>query len=141
MKSFELQTYKNGKWTIRGVFADQDLALVEARQCVEGDSFHGVRVVEEYYNEANNKAQVRTVFSGGLADNRDKAGQQEENAARRKKRRTSAQRQKVIKTSSRAQNGRKSDGPKYIKITLILFLIVMAGLAALAGLQEYFLSR
>ena len=141
MKSYELQTYRNGKWTIRDVFNQKDIALFEAKRCVEEYRYPGVRVIEENYRAATNNNTVRTIFNGALADKWDKASQQEANAARRKTRQTSVRRLKAIGSASGMRKGRKSRGINYIKITLFLFLIVVAGLAALTGLQEYFLFR
>ena len=137
MKSFELQTYKNGQWAIQEVFTDQDLALFEARRCVEGNRYPGVRVIEENYNETNDRTRSRTVFNGVLANEDDTASRQEEYATQRKTRQALPWHEAAVAT----QKGRKSGDTGYIKIILCLFTIVMAGLAALFGLQEYFLSR
>lgn len=141
MKSFELQTFKNGQWAIQGVFTDQDLALFEARRCVEGNRFPGVRVVEENYNETNNRTRSRTIFNGGLADEENTANRQEENATQRKTRQAFARRKERFEAALGTRKARKSGEPGYIKIILCLFIIVMAGLAALFGLQDYFLSH
>ncbi len=65
MKSFEIQTYKDGNWRIDSIFDDRDLALFEARRVEEGNKYSGVRVIEENYDEASNRAPSRTIFQVG----------------------------------------------------------------------------
>ena len=79
MKSFEIQTSKDGNWRIDSIFDDRDLALLEARRVEEGYRCSGVRVIEENYDEASNRATSRTIFQGGknfpdgVVDQKEKA--------------------------------------------------------------------
>jgi hypothetical protein len=72
-----------------------------------------------------------------LVDEDDTVRRQEENAAQRKTRLAFAQREAALRTQKSENSGETG----YIKIILYLFTIVIAGLAALFGLQDYFLSR
>ena len=52
-----------------------------------------------------------------------------------------AQREQRAEAVASKQEGRKSGKINYAKLILLLFIIVMAGLAGLLGLQDNFLSR
>ncbi len=68
MRAFEIHTYQNGRWKIDSVFDDKELALFEAKRMEDSARFSGVRVVEEAFDENNNKTSARTIYRGSKAD-------------------------------------------------------------------------
>ncbi|NQV83259.1 MAG: hypothetical protein HQ494_05510 [Rhodospirillales bacterium] len=132
MKAFEIQTYLDGKWRIDSVFDDRELALFEARRVDQGSRYSGVRVIEENYDESSDLTTTRTIFRGS-------------NLARRQKAQKGAQAIKAHGSASRGAGSRerqKKRRPRqnqkssnYFIPVLILSVLVVAGLAALYGLQ------
>ena len=141
IRSFELQTFKAGQWTIQGIFSDPDLALFEAKRYVEGDRFVGVRVVEESYNETLNDTKARTIFSGGPGVDLETAGIEQRIAVHR-------HRQKYLNQyANKPRPGpNRHDKEKFRLVRLIapfifLMVLVLIGIAALIALQTYFLPN
>jgi hypothetical protein len=66
MKTYELQTYNRTAWKIDSMFDDADMAIEEARRVEESRRYSGIRVIEEIYDEATNRTTTRTIFRGGL---------------------------------------------------------------------------
>ena len=67
MRAYEIHTYRDGVWKVDSVFDDKDLAIFEARRVEEGSRYAGVKVIEEYYDEASDLTTTRTLFRGGAA--------------------------------------------------------------------------
>ena len=136
MRAFEIQTYLDGKWKIDSVFDDRELALFEAKRVDAGSRYSGVRVIEENYDESSNLTTTRTIFRGGNVD-------------RMKEARNAAQTAPTKGAARRGAGSREMGGNKrprrnqqtsnFLIPVLILSVLVLAGLAALFGLQE--LSR
>ena len=132
MRAFEIQTYQDGKWKIDSVFDDRDLALFEARRVDEGSRYAGVRVIEEIYDEVSDLTTTRTIFRGAKADRQERA------------RKAAASKRKSGASPAVAARdpGRKGKAPAPARSStmlvpvLILALLVVAGLAALLGLQQ-----
>jgi len=136
MKAFEIHTYQDGKWRIDSVFDDRELALFEARRVDEGSRYSGVRVVEEKYDEASDLTTTRTIFRGGNVDRQEKARK----ARQAVKARNAALSGGGSRDPARSRRSRKAAKSSSILIpVLILSVLVIAGMAALFGLQE--LSR
>ena len=136
MKAFEIHTYQDGKWRIDSVFDDRELALFEARRVDEGSRYSGVRVVEENYDEASDLTTTRTIFRGGNVDRQEKARK----ARQAVKARNAALSGAGSREPARSRRPKKNQKSSSILIpVLILSVLVIAGLAALFGLQE--LSR
>jgi hypothetical protein len=131
MRAFEIQTYQDGKWKIDSVFDDRDLALFEARRVDEGCRYAGVRVIEEIYDEVSDLTTTRTIFRGGRADRQERARQ----AAARKS-------PVAVRAGAETEPRRQARRPPPARSSstlipvLILTLLVVAGLAALLGLQQ-----
>lgn len=132
MKAYEIQTFQEGKWKIDSVFDDRDLALFEARRVDEGNRYAGVRVIEEIYDEASDLTTTRTIFRGSRADRNErarKAAAASRNAAR-------APRAATKDPTRRARAAAKPTATSFMIPILILSVLVIAGLAALFGLQQ-----
>lgn len=112
------------------VFDDRELALFEARRVDEGSRYSGVRVIEENYDERSDRTTTRTIFWGGNLDRQQKA------AAAKKALR------KPVRGSSAREPGKNRRPRKQQKKSnpliplLILGVLVIAGLAAMYGLQQ-----
>ena len=46
MRSYEIQTFKDGKWRLDSIFDDRELAILEAKKIDEGTRYAGVKVLE-----------------------------------------------------------------------------------------------
>jgi len=63
MSSFELQTYKNGIWSIDSYYDDRDLAISEAERLDVSGRHAGVRVLLEDYHEPTNTSNYQVIYS------------------------------------------------------------------------------
>lgn len=135
MSSFELQTYKAGKWEIDSYYDDRELALSEAERLDIGGRHNGVRVVEENYDETSNRSSYHVVFTkmkrigGGADDWRSKA--------QRVSRRTGVAGAHAgeARPRSRPRGAPKRRTNLYLIVILALVLLI-GGVAAMIGLQE-----
>lgn len=132
MKAFEIHTYLDGKWKIDSVFDDRELALFEARRVDEGSRYSGVRVIEEKYDEVSDLTTTRTIFRGGNVDRVEKARK----AAQAAKARTAQGAGGTREPARNRRPGKKQQTSNFLIPVLILGILVMAGLAALFGLQQ-----
>ena len=131
MRAFEIQTYHDGKWRIDSVFDDRELALFEARRVDEGSRYSGVRVIEEIYDEVSDLTTTRTIFRGGRAERQERARKV---AASRSVAEPAGNAEKERQRRTRKPPPAKSSS--ILIPVLILTLLVVAGLAALLGLQQ-----
>ena len=133
MKAFEIHTYQDGKWKIDSIFDDRELALFEARRVDEGSRYSGVRVIEENYEESSDLTTTRTIFRGGNVDRQEKARK----ATQAIKTRGAARRGAGSSEPGKNRRPRKNQKTSNLLVpVLILSVLVIAGLAALFGLQE-----
>lgn len=138
MRAFEIHTYQDGKWKIDSVFDDRELALFEARRVDEGSRYSGVRVIEENYDEASDLTTTRTIFRGGTADRQERARKAKTATTSRAAVRKGAGGREPSK-GKQAKRGKKKSNP--LIPVLILTVLVIAGLAAMFGLQELSQAR
>ena len=68
MVVYEIHTYRDGAWKIDSIFDDRDLAVLEAQRVERTFRYSGVRVVEETYDEATDRAVTRTIYRSSKAD-------------------------------------------------------------------------
>lgn len=131
MRSFELQTYKDGRWKMNSVFDDRKYAIDEATRLDQTTRYAGVRVIEENYNEETNESTSRTLFRGGVAksDNAHKPKSAPKHAPQRGGTGRETQTKSVRKPREKKSN--------ILVPVLILMIIILAGLAALFGLQQF----
>lgn len=127
LKSFEVQTYRSGKWSVDSVFDDHQLAVFEARRMDESGRFGGVRVVEETWDPNSNRTTTRTVFRDAkyhktnqeVLDRHRSGRQQVSESKKRKVDRTSGY--KVTRAKEARDKIRRKSNP--IRLLIITTLI------------------
>lgn len=62
MASYEVQSHKQGSWTISSVQGDKDSAIFEAQRLLQSRRTVSVRVVEEIYDENNDTYRMKVIF-------------------------------------------------------------------------------
>lgn len=137
MSTFELQTFHAGKWDVDSYFDDRELAMSEAEKLDVGGRHSGVRVLQEDFSEDSNRSRVRVIFSkmkdasgGGDDDWRVKI--------QREKQRASGMRggdEGEMRGRGRRRQP-KSRSNMYLVISIGI-IILLAGVAAMIGLQEF----
>jgi len=134
MSSFELQTFKAGKWEIDSYYDDRELALSEAERLDIGGRHNGVRVVEENYDETTNRSSYHVVFTKmkriGGDDWRAKA--------QRVSRRTgpAGAHATEARPRSRPPRGSSKSGANLYLMVILALVLLIGGVAAMIGLQE-----
>ena len=134
MSTFEIQVYKSGGWNVDSYFDDREIAMSEAERLNESGRHAGVRILQEDYDEASNSSKCRVVFSKTrLSD----ASQEW---------RVQAKRTSMAKNGASAEGGnappsRRRSLPKNSSTSLyiglvVAFMVLIAGAAAMIGLQE-----
>jgi hypothetical protein len=66
--SYEIQVYRNEKWTIQAFFDDKELAVLEARRMAETNRYSAVRVVEEIVDPNTDDVKQRIVYRWSEVD-------------------------------------------------------------------------
>lgn len=141
MRAYEIHTFQNGRWKIDSVFDDKELALFEAQRMEGSGRFSGVRVVEEAFDENNQKTSARTIFRGSKAtkanQNERRAGaptqsRQEAEIERRRKAARDAERRRI--QARKAKKKRDQSNP--YRLISILLLLMLLGLGALYALEH-----
>ncbi len=61
--SFEVYTLKSGQWLLDSVFNEKQDATTEAWRILNIGRFDGVRVIQESYDDATNKAITTNIFN------------------------------------------------------------------------------
>jgi hypothetical protein len=134
MKSFEIQTMRDGRWGIDSVFNDRELALFEARRVVEGKRYAGVRVIEEVYDEASGLTTTRTIFRGNknVAQREDKRPPPAKRSGGPSAYSQGTEHERVPRHREPAPARKKSNS---LVLVLVMFLLLFMGLAGLLGLN------
>lgn len=135
VKAFEIHTFNAGKWKVDSVFDDRTIAIFEAQRMDGSGRFAAIRVIEEDYNEQNNRTTTRTIFRGSKAD----AENQAQLDRSRKAREQASTRDSGKAASAEFRTARRrnvgSDGTNPYFIVGILTLLGLAAIGALIGLQ------
>lgn len=137
MSTFELQTFHAGKWDVDSYFDDRELAMSEAEKLDVGGRHSGVRVLQEDFGDDSNRSRVRVIFSKmkGSGENGDDDWRVK---IQREKQRASGMRggdDGEIRTKRRPRQ-QKSKSNVYLVISIAI-IILLAGVAAMVGLQEF----
>lgn len=139
MRAYEIHTFQNGRWKIDSVFDDKELALFEAQRMEGSGRFSGVRVVEEAFDENDQKTSARTIFRGSKAtqanqnDHRTAVrSRQEAEIERRRKAARDAERRR---TQARKAKEKRDQSNPYRLISIFLLLLLL-GLGALYALEH-----
>jgi hypothetical protein len=136
MSTFELQTFQAGKWNVDSYFDDRELAMSEAEKLDVSGRHTGVRILQEDFDEDSTRSRVRVIFSrmkgGGNVDDDWRVKVQ------RQSQRTSGMRgsEDAGTRGRRHQRQPKKKSNLYLVISIAI-VILLAGVAAMIGLQEF----
>ncbi len=124
--SYELQTRRNGVWQLETTFEDKSTALNEARKMHQSNKHvDAVKVLEEEYDGAANRANTRLIFN------------KERNEEPRRAKKPAAKKQESAAPKPVAQPA-KSQKKGFLKyLTLMVVSVAGIGLAIIA-LALYF---
>lgn len=136
MSTFEIQVYKGGIWSVDSYFDDREIAMSEAERLNESGRHAGVRILQEDYDEASNESKCRVVFSKTLNQHSDQDWRVQ--AKRTSMTRTSAGTTgngSGARPARRRSAARRSNTGFYVGL-VVAFIVLIAGIAAMIGLQE-----
>ena len=134
MSTFEIQVYKSGDWNVDSYFDDREIALSEAERLNESGRHAGVRILQEDYDEASNRSKCRVVFSKTrLSDPSHEWRVQANRAAMTRK--GGSTKGGNARPGRRRISAKGSGANFYIGI-VVAFMVLIAGAAAMIGLQE-----
>ncbi len=71
--TYEIYTFKNGNWMVDSVHDDKQLAIHQARLLLDSRHHMAIRVVEESYDEAADRASSKVVYSKKKSDETPKS--------------------------------------------------------------------
>ena len=119
--SYEIHSYRDGNWTIVGVQDNKAEAIHQARQLLTSKTQHGVKVIEEKYDDESDRTTSAVVFTE--TKGADKKPTAEVNAEVKKK--------KERVTSAKPEKKKQKGG--FLRYLIILVLSVGGiGLAVIA---------
>ena len=136
MSTFEIQVYKGGIWNVDSYFDDREIAMSEAERLNLSGRHAGVRVLQEDYDETTNEAKCRIVFSKTLNQHNDQEWRVQ--AKRNAMAQTVVPKQggpSAARATRRRSPAKKSNAGFYVGL-VIAFMVLIAGIAAMIGLQE-----
>ena len=136
MSTFEIQLYKSGIWNADSYFDDRELAMSEAEKLSGSAKHAGVRVLQEDFDEKSNKSDCRVVFSKLRQADGNQDWRVEAKRTSMAKAGAAGGRKggKASKDGSRS-SPKKSNASLYIGF-VVAFIVLIAGAAAMIGLQE-----
>ena len=137
LRSFEIHTYRGGRWKIYSVFDDRDLAVFEAKRMDVPGRYSGVRMVEETFDEASNTTTSRTVFRGAKVVKANEETCRKASVVRHQIGQARETR-KVQSAARKRQIKRRAVQKQSSPVRLIVILVLLAGFAvgALIGLSQ-----
>jgi hypothetical protein len=133
VSTFEIQVYKSGIWNVDSYFDDRDIAMSEAERLEETGRHAAIRVLQEDFDESSNKSQYRVVFSKSRQSEADQDWR--EQSKRASVTRTTAANGGRARPSRQRSSPKKGNAGLYIGI-VVAFMVLVAGAAAMIGLQE-----
>ena len=133
MIAFEIQLYKDGNWKVDSVFDDANLAKFEAEKINESKRHPKIRVVEEIYDEASGLTTMRTIFRGGNTTIEAKKKRSEAGA---RPTQSKIRRQESSEPKRRPRAHVATNTSNMLVPILVLSVLVLAGIAAMLGLQQ-----
>ncbi|MEL0105381.1 MAG: hypothetical protein VW802_00365 [Rhodospirillaceae bacterium] len=131
-KTFELYTLKEGQWQLDSVFNEKQDATNEAWRIHNEGHLDGVRIDQEEYDAATNKAQVATIMKRLKGDDK-------KSTTRRKTNRKEYQSHARVKAWKSKQNNEKKSGSANqlgLRIIAVCFILL-----ALVSVALFFVSR
>lgn len=135
MRAFEIQVYTSGRWNIDSIFDDRDLALHEAKRMDTSGRHVGVRVVEETYDEEQDRTSSRTIFRGSRADEQN-TQQLEKSADVRREAQADRRRRQTKNASARVARKKKAKKSRNLTYFVVMICLIAAfALSTLIGLN------
>lgn len=132
MRSYELQTYKDGKWKMDSVYDDRQFAIEQGKRVEQSSRYSGVRVIEENYDDATNESTTRTLFRGGIAKGK-KALNPVKGGTSRSAEPGGGTGREPVRKGGRNPAAKKTN---LLVPVLILMVVVLGGVIALLGLHH-----
>ncbi len=118
---FEVHALRNGNWYIDSVHDDREQALYEARDLLDRRHQRGVKVIQENYNDENDTAVSRTIFTEERGVDKPKYKQQKPDS----------------RVRSAAPPRKKKGDSDFVRYIVILVLSVGGILLAVIGLLAF----
>jgi hypothetical protein len=129
--AYEIQTCLDGKWKISSIFDDKDLAVSQAKHIVATGRFSAVRVVQEAFDEKEQKTASRVVFRHSSSDaNAEPRIEIQDKLARRER----EKRERAMSAAHADQAAPRSDWT-FLWIGLKATLILVGGAGAYIALR------
>ena len=135
MSTFEIQVYKSGDWNVDSYFDDREIALSEAERLNESGRHAGVRILQEDYDEASNRSKCRVVFSKTRLSDANHEWRVQANRAAMARDKGGSAKGGHARPSRRRSSAKGSSANFYIGL-VVAFMVLIAGAAAMIGLQE-----
>jgi hypothetical protein len=135
VKAFEIHTFNAGKWKVDSVFDDRTIAIFEAQRMDGSGRFAAIRVIEEDFNEQNNRTTTRTIFRGSKADAENQAQLDRSRKAREQATARDAGKAANAEFRTPRKRNAQAEGTNPYFIVGILTLLGLAAIGALIGLQ------
>ncbi len=78
--SYEVLSTRGDKWTIESIYDDREVAVYEARTLLENRHLKAVKIVQETYDDEDDRTTTRTIFNEarGAAKGKPKPATEEE---------------------------------------------------------------
>ena len=140
MSTFELQTFHAGKWAVDSYFDDRDLAMSEAERLDNSPRHSGVRVLQEDFDDGSDRSTVRVIFTkvkdGGETDGGWR-GQVKKPSQKPSQKASGTRAASNGGTKSKRQPKKQHGTSNLYWIISIAVILLLAGVAAMIGLQEF----
>lgn len=141
--AYEIQAFIDGKWKIDSIFDDQELAVLQAKHLVAANRFPAVRVVQEAFDNEEQKTKSRVVFRGSTvqqhnvdANQRQADVRREVNQIRDERAVREVQQENIAKVTA----AKKEQNRKLMGIGLRAVILLVVGGGAYFALKFYSMS-
>lgn len=67
-RTYEIHTFRNGKWKIDSVFDDRELAMSEAERIEHFKRYSAIRVIQEIFDDVTDKSSTHTIYRSAVTD-------------------------------------------------------------------------
>ncbi len=122
-KSFEVYSFKQGKWNIDSVYDDKQHALHEARVLLESRHLTGVKVIRETYDVESEKSSSMVIFNETKGVEKPKPRRPE----------PKPKPEAAVKPPPRARKKKQGDFSKYIVKLVVVLGGMLLGAIMLIG--------
>lgn len=138
--AYEIQTFSDGKWKIDAIFDDQELAVLQAKHLIAANRHPGVRVVQEAFDETEQKTKSRVVFRGSTVQQHNADATQRQVEVRREV--TQIRDDRAVREAQQEVVAKRTQATKQqtrtlMKIALRAVLLLVCGAGAYLALRIY----